>query len=196
MNFRKGIRSVMGTVAIIAVASFTLGAKATENDSSAVEQRHFALEFNPAPLAFARISGNAEALLAPHSALTLSVATQRDNNYVRGTFGEIGYRYYSRRGIKGFFATASVIGGTYEYHTNGSGAPPWANSYQLGVAVDAGYQHQFDFGLLVGAGAGLQLQYSPKRTYELYDSDFTPLGELLINSGLRPRALMWVGYAF
>jgi len=167
------------------------------DETSPVDRRGFALEYNPAALAIGRFSGNAEALLAPHSALTFSLAGDaRNSAYLRGVYPEVGYRYYSGRGINGFFATASIVGGAFAYHTNGLANPEWVNTYLIGAALDVGYQYQFNFGLQIGAGVGAQLQYSRKRQYEIYQSDFTPLAELLADSGLRPRGLLWVGYAF
>lgn len=161
-----------------------------------------ALELNPLPVMFGKFGGNLELALAPHHALIVSPAYFSVTNYFHGPEAELGYRFYFReRTLSGPFVGLGVLGGAFQYHADsGSCGAAGCSSeepstFVLGGTFELGWQWIVDK-LVLGVGAGLAAQYGAPRTRPLYESDFTNIAELALDSGILPRALGSVGVVF
>jgi hypothetical protein len=131
-------------------------------------------------------------VLSPHFAnpsdtTAVSPEFQITNRYT-GVGGELGYRYYSgHNGMNGLFIGPSLVGGTYNANLSGREVP-FSN---FGLAMDAGLQHMLWEHLALGAGLGIEYLYVTK--------DFGTVGtgaSTIASSGVKPRLLAQVGYAF
>jgi hypothetical protein len=134
--------------------------------------RSIAVTIDPLPVAFGRLGGNAEALVAPHHAVVVSldvlfVSLDRGGRYSlvsegfgfatrsSGSFGaELGYHYWwqARRSLAGPFLGPSLLVGS----TTGAsvGDSSHAQVYS-GLAFDIGWQQVLPGGFTLGGGAGL-----------------------------------------
>jgi Protein of unknown function (DUF3575) len=164
-----------------------------------------ALELNPLPVVYGKFGGNVEIALAPHQALVISPAYYSFGNYFHGPEAELGYRYYFReRTLSGPFVGLGVMGGAFQYHPDsgncGAGAAGCSTEDQgtfvLGGTFEVGWQWIVRDTLLLGIGAGLAAQYGAPRSRQLYESDFTNIAELVLDSGVRPRVLGTIGVVF
>lgn len=163
----------------------------------------FSIEANPAALAISRYSLQAEWAFAPHHALvinpqytnlTADVTASSGGTSVTyaeefsGFGGELGYRFYTgERGMNGLFVGVSALGGAYRAQS-----PLADKSFtSFGGAVDVGWQAIVGPGIVLGVGGGLQYTQASEDFLDL------PLSAAVIaGSGVRPRLLFSVGYAF
>jgi hypothetical protein len=170
---------------------------------AAPPRRVVAIEWNPIALVIDRISANVEVVPVEHHALILSpfyfntrTASFVDNagdtlasQKFEGFGGEIGYRYYSGRGgPRGFFAGPSFILEDVTA-TASSGAKTTFTSY--GIAADVGYAALVANDWVVSLGGGAQYDF----TSQSIPSQQAPAA-YYANSGVHPRILVALGYAF
>ena len=164
--------------------------------------RRMTLEVNPLGPFIGQWGGAIELLPARHHALILSpyyYATrtgQGPENFFQGVGGEIGYRWYSSpNGPRGFFLGPSLILGAFV--AQGAAldashpAPSPSTFYNLGMALDVGYQAIIADRLVIGLGVGAQSIYVTKT---FLDQEWP--SSVHTNSRLYPRALLSFGYAF
>ena len=155
-----------------------------------------AVELNPLPVMFGKFGGNIEISLAPHQALIVSPAYFSYGNYFYGPEAELGYRFYfDRRPLSGPFVGLGVMGAAFRYHLD-SIPQDDDSTFLYGATFEAGWQWVLKNRVLLGLGAGLIVQHAAPRKRKLYESDFTSIAELTLDSGLHPRALFTVGIAF
>jgi MYXO-CTERM domain-containing protein len=160
------------------------------------EARRFALSWNPFTLHLERASLNLEVLARSHhvAVITLFGARTKTNedsyeNVFEGLGGELGYRWYSGHdGPRGLYVGPSLLLARFwAVPARGETIPFW----NLGLAVDVGWQAIVADRWVVGVGAGAQ--------YTVPTASF-PAQELPASvyaiRGLRPRLLMALGYAF
>jgi hypothetical protein len=134
-------------------------------------RRLLALTFDPAPLALGRLSGNVEALFAPHHAIIVSpniLVFQADRGgptafasegfgfatRASSSFGvELGYHYYGqgRDALRGLFLGPSLLLGT----TSASTVDPSRSLGYWGLAFDVGDEEVLRGGFTLGGGVGL-----------------------------------------
>ncbi len=169
-------------------------------------RRVFAVEWNPVALFIHRLSVNLEIALADHHALVLAPfvfdtrtasfidvrgdpTTVQPSQRFEGVGGEIGYRYYAGSGgLRGFFAGPSfILAGVRG--TDGAGDHMTFMDY--GVAVDVGWQALVASDWVVSLGGGGQYTFTSTSI-----PDQQAPAAYYANSGLHPRALAAVGYAF
>ncbi len=172
-------------------------------------RRYVSLAWNPVPI-FALGKVSFDVVIAPvdHHALVLSpyyVTTTTVPFFVysdisgsptalpqqtfEGFGGEIGYRYYfGLGGPRGFFLGASFLIGAFTATAQNTTQTHYMS---FGGAVDAGYQVLVADRVVLGAGLGLQ--YTAMDT-SLPNQQFP--AKLYANSGLYPRLLLSVGWAF
>jgi hypothetical protein len=169
-------------------------------------RRSFAIEFNPLALFIHRIGGNLEIAPVDHHVLTLtgyyfntrtasftdlegSVLVTTPSQRFDGGGGEIGYRWYSGRGgPRGFFAGPSFTLARV-HATDSSGGE--MSFFNYGVAVDAGWQALVADDWVVSVGGGAMYTFTSQSL-----PDQQAPATYYANSGLHPRALAAVGYAF
>ncbi len=169
-------------------------------------RRVFAVEWNPVALFIERISVNLEIAPADHHALVLApfvfdtrtasfidvtgdTTTLHASQRFEGVGGEIGYRYYAGYGgLRGFFAGPSFILAAVR-GTDGAGDQKTFMNY--GVAVDVGWQALVASDWVVSLGGGGQYTFTSTSI-----PDQQAPAAYYANSGLHPRALAAVGYAF
>lgn len=172
----------------------------TSDTEGASESIHGAIELNPLAVFVAKFGGNVEILPGSHHALIGSLAGQDTGNYFQGVVAEAGYRYYTRpHTLAGPFLDASLMASWFSYRTNREGPAEYVSqddTFGYGIAFDAGYQWIAFDRILIGAGGGLMVQHFKPRKYELYQSDFTSIAELFMDSGVRPRVLATMGVTF
>lgn len=157
--------------------------------------RRLAISYNPLTLMLQRYGGNVEVLLASHHALGVSAyyahaRTNEDtNNVFRGVGGELGYRWYAGdNGPRGFYVGPSLLLGRFEaVPARGDSVSFW----NVGGAMDLGWQALVADRVLFGLGAGLQ--YSAP-TASLPAQEVT--ASVYANAGLRPRLSLAFGVAF
>jgi hypothetical protein len=165
-----------------------------------------ALELNPMPIEFAKFGGNLELPLGTHHALIMSPAYYAFDPYFHGPVFEAGYRYFfSKRALRGLFLGVGGMAGFFQYEPDqyegacGASAHPCPNeaaTHVYGATLEVGWQWIARDWLLLGVGGGLAVQYAAPRKYDLHGSDLTSLAELVLDSGIRPRALGTVGVVF
>ena len=140
-----------------------------------------------------------ELMPAEHHALVLSGAfvhgTRSSNPQVQPAldgFGfEVGYRQYSgRRGPRGLFAGPSLLLGGYRLSPPDSATASNVDLFSVGGAFDVGYQAIVG-DVAIALGAGVQYTH-PSKDVPLLAYPAT----IYANGGLRPRALVSIGYAF
>ncbi len=109
---------------------------------------------------------------------------------VTGFGGELGYRFYSgRSGPSGLFVGASGLLGRYHWIEGGDEAHQGTNT-RYGVAVDAGYSLFAGKNFVFALGAGVELA-------ALSGSPGVPeLARLIVRTGIGPRGLVQMGFAF
>jgi hypothetical protein len=181
--------------------------------------RHFTLTYNPLTLFVVRAELSIEALLTDHHALQLTgfFGSTRTNEVYpascpqmtgtkecalttlfRGGGGELGYRWYSgTAGPRGFYVAPSfllarytatpAVGAGTSAAVSGADIPYW----NLGGALDVGWQAIFADRWVAGGGLGLQ--------YTVPSHTFPPLelpASVYATRGLRPRLLLGLGVAF
>jgi hypothetical protein len=183
------------------------------------QHRAFTIEWNPLALFIDRLSVNLVIVPGDHHGIVLSpfytwantaeYATSLNSdgtplqypngtpyvlNVPKQTFegfgGELGYRYYfAKGGPRGFFAGPSLIVAAITataYNGNQT------SFFDVGAAVDAGFQALIADTVSVSVGAGLQ--------YTFYQNQSIPPQQLpastVANERLYPRLLLSLGYAF
>jgi len=161
----------------------------------AAPMRRIAISYNPLTLLLQRYGGNLELLLASHHALGVSAyyayaRTNEDtNNVFRGVGGEVGYRWYSGdNGPRGFYVGPSFLLGRFEAVPSRGDALAYWN---LGGALDLGWQALVADRVLFGLGAGLQ--YTAP-TASLPQQEVS--ASAYANAGVRPRLSIAFGVAF
>jgi hypothetical protein len=169
-------------------------------------RRVLAVEWNPVALFIDRLSANVEIAPAEHHALVLApyyFNTRTDafaslsgdfpvahlSQHFEGVGGEVGYRYYAGHGgLRGFFAGPSFIL-TAVKATDGAGGETSLMTY--GGALDVGWQALVADDWVVSLGGGGEYTFTSKAV-----PDQQAPAAYYANSGLHPRALAAVGYAF
>ena len=171
-------------------------------------RRHLAIAWNPlALLTIGKLSADVVVAPVAHHALVLSPfyastttapiavfddagnGTQLPAQRFRGYGGELGYRYYAGDGgLRGLFVGPSLIVGTFDA-TAGNGEK--SSFLDIGVAADVGYQALVADRVALAIGAGAQYVATSKSLPEQQ----LP-ARLYANSGLRPRLLFSMGWAF
>jgi hypothetical protein len=174
--------------------------------------RTLTLEWNPVALFLDRFSINLVIAPGNHHALVLSpfytwartspYGTNLDAsgntlpytlNVLAQTFqgfgGELGYRYYFELGgPRGFFVGPSLL---LAAMTAKAGNGNETSFYDLGVAADVGYQAIVADRVTFSVGAGVQYAAPSK---SIPDQEWP--ANVYANSGVQPRLLLSLGYAF
>ncbi len=176
-------------------------------DDDGPEIKRLSLELNPLGLAIGRYSVQGEYMLARHHAVTLNPfyahapvtvtvnGQSADAGSLNGFGGELGYRFYTgSKGANGFFVGPSFLFGAYS-QSGGIGPASTASSSftSIGGALDVGGQFIIGPGVVLGFGGGLQYTSSGR------DGDTSNLNlasAVIAGGGIRPRALLAVGYSF
>ncbi len=85
---------------------------------------------------------------------------------------------------------------TYQssYDPRGDSPGPNKTAFVWGAALDAGYQWQFESGIVLGLGGGLLYQRVAKMDPICW-TDVEPLVEMLTRTGFYPRVLFSLGYS-
>jgi hypothetical protein len=169
-------------------------------------RRVLAVELNPIALFIDRLSANVEMAPADHHALVLApyyfntrtaafasvsgdFPVAHPSQHFEGVGGEIGYRYYAGRGgLRGFFAGPSFILASVKA-TDGAGGNTSLMTYA--GAVDVGWQALVADDWVVSLGGGGEYTFTSRTV-----PDQQAPAAYYANSGLHPRALAAVGYAF
>jgi hypothetical protein len=164
--------------------------------------KQWAVEVNPLAAAIGRYSLQAEWLPAKHHAIVLNphfdhttadvtVGPLSYSESFTGFGAEVGYRFYTgEQGANGFFIGPSLIAAHYGTSVGDKSGDSF-NS--IGAAVDLGGQVLVGPGILIGAGVGMQ--YSSVSING--STDGMPLSaQIIAGGGVRPRALLTLGYAF
>jgi len=157
--------------------------------------RRIAISYDPLTLMLQRYGANVEVLLASHHVLGVSAyyayahTNEDTNNVFRGVGGELGYRWYAGdNGPRGFYVGPSLLLGRFEaVPARGDSVSYW----NVGGAMDLGWQALVADRVLFGLGAGLQ--YSAP-TASLPAQEVT--ASVYANAGLRPRLSLAFGVAF
>jgi hypothetical protein len=180
------------------------------------EMRHFTLTYNPLTLFLVRAELSLEIVLCDHHAIQLTgfYGSTRTNEVYpsagdvshadalttlfSGGGGELGYRWYSGTGgARGFFVAPSFLLAHYTAApARGAGTStemdgPTTPFWNLGGALDVGWQAIFADRWVAGLGAGLQYTVPT----HAFPSQELP-ASVYADKGLRPRALMALGVAF
>ena len=183
-----------------APAAPAAAAEKPQADDDGPELKRISLELNPLGLAVGRYSIQGEYMLARHHAVTLNpffTSTSIKVNDVEvgsltGFGGELGYRFYTgSKGANGFFAGPSVLFASYSSSPVGGGASQSFTA--LGGAVDIGGQFIIGPGVVLGFGGGLQYT---KNSEDLNTANLNLASAVIAGGGVRPRALLAVGYSF
>jgi hypothetical protein len=200
---------LLALAAVTAQAGDGSGAVDVKLSQNPPPRRVLSLEWNPLPLlATSRASFNVAFAPAEHHALTLSpfyswagtepislldasgTPTQRlPRQSFNGLGAELGYRYFTGAGgLRGFFVGPSLIAAHFVATAeNGAQTPFW----DLGVALDAGWQLLVADRLVVSLGGGVQVL--------VQDRSIPPQSfpaRLYANGGVLPRLLLSIGWAF
>jgi len=172
--------------------------------------KRLAIEGNPLSLFIGRYSANVEFLPALHHAIVvnphydsvsfdtrLTVGTDEELSYREGFSGfgaELGYRYYTgREGPNGFFVGPSFLFGFYDARSDIAGIEEKSFT-SVGWAIDIGGQGVIGPGIVLGGGFGIQ---QTRNSINADQYGELPLAaEILVGSGVRPRFLFSIGYAF
>jgi len=174
-------------------------------------RRWFAIEWNPLSAFLKRASFSVELVPVSHHALTLNGyyfntttnpfqetltgSSGRATTYLvpaqkfAGGGGELGYRYYAgEEGPRGFFVGPSFL----FVNVADTAADKRVTKYwDLGGAIDLGYQALLSDRIVLGVGAGIQYT----RTTTRIPSQQLP-AKVYANNLLFPRALFSIGCAF
>ena len=161
----------------------------------APSRRDLSLRLNPLPLALARISADVEILLASHHALVVSphvtFAAHRGElpaeafgftaDHSTGFGVEVGYHYWIRHDLQGFFLGPSLLAGrTSTPLLDARGQPRDVSNHFgfFGAAFDVGYQLVIASGFTIDLGGGAMLITGNSQTKAA------------------PRVLLGVGWTF
>ena len=170
--------------------------------------RPLTIEWNPLALVtIGKLSANAVLVPIDHHALVLNLfyaststapisifddsgqSTALPKQTFYGFGGELGYRYYSGKGgARGFFLGPSLVLASFTASAGNGTKTPYA---EYGLAADAGYEALIADRVAVSLGGGLQYLATNK---VLPDQQFP--ANIYTNSGLRPRLLFSIGWAF
>jgi hypothetical protein len=174
--------------------------------------RRITIEWNPLPfvVGFGKISANVVLVVKNHHAIVVSPfftdsttspiyvfnaegdPTQLPEQRFLGFGLELGYRYYwGQRGPRGLFVGPSLIGALMYEHQEQYGNGSHTNYADLGLAFDVGYQMLITDAITISAGLGVQGMLTTKT---IPQQQF-PI-DIYGNSGVWPRVLFSVGYAF
>jgi hypothetical protein len=196
--------------AAAAPAAAATPAEKPQADDDSPEIKRLSLELNPLGLAIGRYSIQGEYMLARHHAVTLNPfyahapvtvtvnGKDIDAGSLNGFGGELGYRFYTgSKGANGFFVGPSVIFGSYS-QSGGVTAPGAASTdssfTSIGGAVDVGGQFIIGPGVVLGFGGGLQYTKTSQDNGDT--SNLNLASAIIAGGGVRPRALLAVGYSF
>lgn len=170
------------------------------------ELKRISLELNPLGFAIGRYSIQGEYMLARHHAVTLNPfyahapvtvtvnGKDIDAGSLNGFGGELGYRFYTgSKGANGFFVGPSVLFGSYS-QSGGVGTQASDSFTSIGGAVDVGGQFIIGPGVVLGFGGGLQ--YTKTSQDNVDTSNLNLASAIIAGGGIRPRALLAVGYSF
>ncbi len=223
---RTSLSTVLAGAAIAAAVPTASQAMAAEQPSPVDVALHDAppprrvvtIEWNPLALFIDRLSANVVIVPRDHHGLVLSpfytwastapYSTQIDGqgntltdasgnpvtlNVLRQTFkgfgGELGYRYYfGSGGPRGLFVGPSILLSSITA-TAGNGSQ--TSFIDFGVAADVGFQALLADCVALSVGAGLEYS-APSQSIP----DQQLPAAIVANSGVRPRLLLSVGYAF
>jgi hypothetical protein len=129
-----------------------------------------------------------------HTSATVSAGTSSLSDSFTGFGGEVGYRYYTgTRGPTGFFVGPSLLVAHYTASDDEPSGKTSTSFSSIGGAVDVGGQWMIGPGVVVGFGFGLQYL---KSTADNASGSLPLAASIITGSGVRPRALLTVGYAF
>jgi hypothetical protein len=153
----------------------------------------FAFELNPVTITSLYRPGlTFEASLPEHLALNVTPSFELALN--GGLFGEIGIRRYTSV-LSGAFVGLSLLAGSFSHRCEGSSATHDGHLY--GVAGDIGYQWLTPHDVVIGLGAGIQIQRSVTECgivgTELEEPLIIPS---LSKSGVLPRLQFAVGISW
>jgi hypothetical protein len=150
-----------------------------------------------------RTSLGFERLPAPHHSIGLSGycmaigITHGGPNVAKGTvFGagvELGYRYYAlENGPDGPFVGVAAIWGYYnsrkDLYELKDDTATWYHHY--GAAIDMGWAFHFDRITVLAFAIGAQRTWTDER------GNLSPIAQLLVGDGVRPRVQFQVGRVF
>jgi hypothetical protein len=214
-SFASKLVACIGFAAMSTAAGTAIAEQAPPVDVTIKEaeppQRVLTVQYNPLALFIWKLSADVVVTPTDHHALVLSpfyawpstvhISTQRlDDNGTAYTYdipsqsftgfgGEIGYRYYGGlAGPRGFFLGPSLLLASM---TATAANNKTTSFFDYGFAIDAGYGALLAerFALTLGAGAQYVLinKTIPDQQYP---------ASIFANSGLRPRFLASLGYAF
>jgi len=188
-----------------APAAAAAPAEKPQADDDGPEIKRLSLELNPLGLAIGRYSIQGEYMLARHHAVTLNPfyahapvtitvnGQDVDGGSLNGFGGELGYRFYTgSKGANGFFVGPSVLFGSYS-QSGGVGTASSDSFTSIGGAVDVGGQFIIGPGVVLGFGGGLQYT---KTSQDIDTANLNLASAIIAGGGVRPRALLAVGYSF
>lgn len=170
-------------------------------NEDADDVKHIALELNPLALGIGRYSIQGEYLLARHHAVTLNPFFTSTSVKVNGTEvgslsgfgGELGYRFYTgSKGANGLFVGPSFLFASYSSSPVGAGKS--LSFTAVGGALDIGGQFIIGPGVVLGFGGGLQYTKNSEELASTNGLNFA--SSVIAGGGVRPRALLAVGYSF
>ena len=152
-----------------------------------------ALELNPISLTSLYRAGlTFEASLARH--LALNVTPSYELALGGGLFGEVGIRGYTST-LSGGFVGLSLLAGSFSHQCDDSSATHQGHLY--GMAGDLGYQWLTPHGVIIGLGAGIQIQRSVTECRvegtELEQAFVVPS---VSKSGVLPRLQFAIGFSW
>ncbi len=167
--------------------------------------KHMAVSFYPLSLFIGRYSAQFEYLPVQNHAISLNpFYTSLDGGSVNGAslgkfsgFGaELGYRFYTgSKGPNGFFVAPSFLFASYKqsgFICTGASTSCSTSFTSYGAALDIGGQAVIG-GFVIGGGGGLQ---STKNSKSIATDGLNFASAIIAGGGLRPRALLTIGYAF
>ena len=168
----------------------------TESRPAEADNAHdgrIALELNPVSIVSLYRAGlTVEFSIPGHFALNLTPSYELALN--GGLFGEVGLRRYMGL-LSGAFVGISVLGGTFMHRCEDSSTTRNGNLY--GLAGDIGYQWVTRHGVVIGIGAGAQIQ----RSITDCKVDGTELEQPVVvpsvnKTGVLPRLQFAIGYSW
>jgi hypothetical protein len=180
---------------MLAMFPFLLADITESRPAEADEAQHgrIALELNPVSIVSLYRAGlTVEFSIPEHFALNLTPSYEAALN--GGLFGEVGIRRYTGL-LSGAFVGISVLGGAFSYRCEGSSTTRNGNVY--GFAGDVGYQWVTRHRVVIGIGAGAQIQ----RSITDCKVDGTELEQPVVvpsvaKTGVLPRLQFSIGYSW
>ncbi len=211
------MRLLVAFALVVAIPSIALADEPEPVPSVAVPKlappaRRVALELDPFPFLAGVGKLEAELVVVPvdHHALVIAPyftytktapiyvfdssgnAMQLPEPIFRGPGVELGYRYYSGLGgPRGAFIGPSLIFAAIFEKQGQYGDGSTTNFYDLGLAVDAGYQALVADKVALAIGVGVQGTIT---TQTIPDQQYP--AKLYANNGIWPRLLLSIGWAF